>query len=88
MHSAPKVKDLKDAETNLELVHSFKYPVYQFAPIYDSVITRAHMTFSTNFQRNSHNWKFRMVDRCNFFFFFFFFFTDKKTRVGRLTQGW
>ena len=26
MHSAPKVKDSKDAETNLELVDPFKYP--------------------------------------------------------------
>ena len=25
MHSAPKVKDLKDAETNLGLVNPFKY---------------------------------------------------------------
>ena len=37
MHSAPKVKDLKDAETNLELVDPFKW--YQFASIYDSVQT-------------------------------------------------
>ena len=34
MHSAPKVKDLKDAETSLALVEPFKY---QFASIYDNV---------------------------------------------------
>ena len=27
MHSAPKVKGLKNAETNLELVNPFKYPM-------------------------------------------------------------
>ena len=27
MYSAPKVKDLKDAKTNLELVDPFKYPI-------------------------------------------------------------
>ena len=27
MHSAPKVKDLKDAEMNLELIDPFKYPM-------------------------------------------------------------
>ena len=27
MHSAPKVKDLKDAETNLELIDPFEYPM-------------------------------------------------------------
>ena len=32
MHSAPKVKDLKDAETNLELVGPFKYPVISLPP--------------------------------------------------------
>ena len=39
MHSAPKVKDLKDAETNLEFVDPFKYPWHQFAAIYDSMQT-------------------------------------------------
>ena len=39
MHSAPYVKGLKDAETNLELVDPLIIQRYQFASLYDSVQT-------------------------------------------------
>ena len=42
MHSAPKVKYLKDAETNLELVNPFKYPMISICGwVYYAVVLRS-----------------------------------------------
>ena len=51
MHAASKVKDLKDAETNLELVDPFKW--CQFVSIYDSVQTLSYLS-STNNSENTN----------------------------------
>ena len=44
MHSAPKVKDLKDAETKLKLADPFKYPMVSIPSIYDSVQIESYLS--------------------------------------------